>query len=246
MMNDERGVVSEEITVKVKYFASLRQAVGSAEEMRSLAAGATVGDLVQHLAAEHARLPQAAGAIYAAVNRTYCASDAALADGDEVALFPPVSGGQATARPFEITEAPLSLDDAAARVAGASRGAITVFAGVVRGETGDLSTDYLEYEAYAEMAEPMLAQIGAEVQVRWPQVEAVSIVHRVGRLEIGEPSVVIAVAAAHRQGTFDACSYAIERLKAIVPIWKKEVGSDGQWWVEGPREANEAAPVTPG
>ena len=159
-----------------------------------------------------------------------------LRDGDEVAFFPPVSGGRDAARKlFEITTAPVSLDEVASRVAGPTRGAITVFAGVVRGETGELSTDYLEYEAYAEMAEPMLAQLGAEVQSRWPQIEAVAIVHRIGRLEIGEPSVVIAVAAGHRQGVFDACSYAIERLKAVVPIWKKEVGSDGSWWVEGPR-----------
>jgi molybdopterin synthase catalytic subunit len=173
-----------------------------------------------------------------------------------VGLFPPVSGGQGEPPLFEITAAPLSLDDAAQRVAGPSRGAVAVFAGLVRGvtdlatphaaalpavtgdERGRLTTDYLEYEAYVEMAEQILAQIGAEIQAQWPQVEAVSIVHRIGRLEVGEPSVVIAVAAAHRQGIFDACSYAIERLKAIVPIWKKEVGRDGQWWVEGPREAN--------
>jgi molybdopterin synthase catalytic subunit len=153
------------------------------------------------------------------------------------------------------------LDDVAGRVAAPNRGAVTVFAGLVRGETdlanpyaaappagsgdaqGRLHTDYLEYEAYAEMAEAMLAQIGAEIQQRWPQIEAVSILHRVGRIEVGEPSVVIAVAAAHRKGTFDACSYAIERLKAIAPIWKKEVGRDGQWWVEGPREANPAQSI---
>ena len=84
---------------------------------------------------------------------------------------------------------------------------------------------------------------GDEIRARWPQITAVSILHRIGRIEVGEASVVIAVAAAHRKGTFDACSYAIERLKAVVPIWKKEVGSDGQWWVEGPREANDAPAV---
>lgn len=242
--------MSQEMQVQVKLFASLRQAVGRAVLERKLATGATVGDLVEGLAAEYPRLTGAASNIYAAVNRQYVTQDAVLQDGDEVALFPPVSGGQDGQRLFEVTERPLSLDDVARRVAGPSRGAITVFAGVVRGETADaarpdgvLRTDHLEYEAYAEMAEAMLAQIGAEVQERWPQVEAVSIVHRVGRLEVGEPSVVIAVAAAHRQGTFDACRYAIERLKAIVPIWKKEVGSDGQWWVEGPREGNLTKPV---
>jgi molybdopterin synthase catalytic subunit len=258
-MNDEAA--ARTVEVQVRFFASLRQTVGEAKMTRSLPDGATVADLVRGLVAEYARLPSAAGAIYASVNRVYAGQDTVLQHGDEVGLFPPVSGGQAGPRLFEITEAPLSLDDVASRVAGPSRGAVTVFAGLVRGETdlanpyaaapptgsgdeqGRLRTDYLEYEAYAEMAEEVMAQIGAEVQERWPQIEAVSILHRIGRVDVGEPSVVIAVAAGHRKGGFDACSYAIERLKAIVPIWKKEVGRDGQWWVEGPRDANPAQSV---
>ena len=142
---------------------------------------------------------------------------------------------------FEITTEPLSLDDVAARVSDPRFGAITTFAGVVRGETmtaeGERGTDFLHYEAYAEMAETMMAQIGAEIQKKWPKVGAVSILHRIGRLEVGEPSVVIAVATPHRDdGCFEACRYAIERLKAIVPIWKQENWADGQVWVEGPRQ----------
>ncbi len=259
MMNDDAALTP--ISVQIRLFASLRQAAGAGMLTRSLPAGATVADLLQTLTAEFPSLPGAAGAIYAAVNRVYAGQETILQDGDEVGLFPPVSGGQ-TGRPlFQVTEAPLSLDDVASRVAAPNRGAVTLFAGLVRGETdltnphaaappaasgdpqGLLHTDYLEYEAYAEMAEEVMAQIGAEIQQRWPQIEAVSIVHRVGRIEVGEPSVVIALAAAHRKGTFDACSYAIERLKAIVPVWKKEVGRDGQWWVEGPRQADLALPV---
>ncbi len=142
---------------------------------------------------------------------------------------------------FEITDQPLSLDDASARVTRPDCGAIVLFSGVVRGETavdaGTRGTDYLAYEAYVEMAEPMLAQIGREVQERWPLVKSIAILHRTGRCEIGEPSVVIAVATPHRgDGCFDACAYAIERLKAVVPIWKQENWSDGQVWVEGPRQ----------
>jgi molybdopterin synthase catalytic subunit len=142
---------------------------------------------------------------------------------------------------FEIMDGPLSLDDVAKRVGDPASGAVVTFAGIVRGETatseGTRGTDFLHYEAYAEMAESMLAQIGAEIQAKWPKVRAVSILHRVGRLEIGEPSVVIAVATPHRgDGCFDACRYAIERLKAIVPIWKQENWADGQVWVEGPRQ----------
>ncbi|RIK37871.1 MAG: molybdenum cofactor biosynthesis protein MoaE [Chloroflexi bacterium] len=142
---------------------------------------------------------------------------------------------------FEITQAPLSLDDVAARVSRPDCGAIVTFAGIVRGETmtgnGMRGTDFLNYEAYTEMAERMMAQIGDEIQARWPKIQGVSILHRVGRIEIGEPSVVIAVASPHRgDGAFEACRFAIERLKAIVPIWKEENWSDGQVWVEGPRQ----------
>lgn len=142
---------------------------------------------------------------------------------------------------FEITEKPLSLDDVAGRVVRADCGAIVTFAGTVRGETatgdGVRGTDFLEYEAYSEMAEKKLAQIGDEIRQRWPSVKAVSILHKVGRCEVGEPSVVIAMTTPHRgDGCFDACSYAIERLKAIVPIWKQENWEDGQVWIEGPRQ----------
>jgi len=142
---------------------------------------------------------------------------------------------------FEITTEPLSLDDVAARVSRPNCGAITTFAGVVRGETvtdgGVRGTDFLDYEAYAEMAEQMLATIADEIRQQWPKVEQVSILHRIGRCEIGEASVVIAVSTPHRgDGCFEACRYAIERLKAIVPIWKAENWSDGQVWIEGPRQ----------
>lgn len=142
---------------------------------------------------------------------------------------------------FEITDRPLSLDDAAARVTRPDCGAIALFSGIVRGETaveaGTRGTDFLAYEAYVEMAEPMLAQIGREVQERWPLVKSIAILHRTGRIEVGEPSVVIAAATPHRgDGCFEAGAYAIERLKAVVPIWKQENWSDGQVWVEGPRQ----------
>lgn len=253
--------MSDTITVQVRFFAAVRQAVGEARVERQVARGTTVAGLLSELAADYPRLPTASGTIYAAINKAYAREDVTLSDGDEVAFFPPVSGGQSR-KLFEITSDPLSLDDVAARVAAPEHGAVTVFAGLVRGETdltspfaaappdvrplaggSRLVTDYLEYEAYVEMAEPMLAALADEARARWPQLRAISIVHRIGRIEVGEPSVIIAVAAAHRKGTFDACSYLIERLKAVAPIWKREVGSDGQWWVEGPREANDAPPV---
>ena len=131
---------------------------------------------------------------------------------------------------FTITPDPISADEVVARLADPAIGAVATFVGVVRGETGGRETRYLEYEAYPPMAVQTLAQVGAEVQERWPEVRQVAIVHRTGRLEIGETAVVIALSAAHRQQVFDALHYAIDRIKKIVPIWKKEVWADGSEW----------------
>jgi molybdopterin synthase catalytic subunit len=131
---------------------------------------------------------------------------------------------------FEITPDPISADDVIARLADPAVGAIATFVGVVRGETDGRKTLHLEYEAYPEMAKATLAQIGDEVRERWPSIREVAIVHRVGQLEIGEVVTVIAVSAAHRPEVFEALRYAIDRLKEIAPIWKKEVWANGEEW----------------
>jgi len=131
---------------------------------------------------------------------------------------------------FEITEGQLSADEIVGRLADPAVGAVIAFVGVVRGETEGREVLYLEYEAYPEMAEATLRQIGDEIRERWTSIRQVAIVHRVGRLEIGEISVVIALSAAHRPEVFDAVHYAIDRLKEISPIWKKEVWTDGAEW----------------
>lgn len=135
---------------------------------------------------------------------------------------------------FEITTEPISIDQVASRVNNPRVGGIVTFAGVVRGESRGRRVLHLEYEAYPEMAEQVLTQIGDEIREKWPQVDGVSIVHRIGKLEVGELSVVIAIAGAHREGLFDAARYAIERIKQIAPIWKKEVWEGGEEWIEGP------------
>ncbi len=131
---------------------------------------------------------------------------------------------------FEITQSPISVDDVVGRLTERSIGAVATFVGVVRGETEGRETLYLEYEAYPEMAERELSRIGEEIHDRWPTTEEVAIVHRIGRIEIGETIVVIAVASPHRSEVFSAAHYAIDRLKQIVPIWKKEVWADGEEW----------------
>ena len=131
---------------------------------------------------------------------------------------------------FEVTTGTLSVDEVVSRLGDPAIGAVIAFVGVVRGVTDGREVLYLEYEAYPEMAEEMLRQIGDEIRERWKTIREVAIVHRLGRLEIGGISVVIALSAAHRPELFDAVHYAIDRLKEIVPIWKKEVWTDGAEW----------------
>jgi molybdopterin converting factor subunit 1 len=223
--------MTDMIKVRVRAFAAVREALGTGDSEVMVPRGTDVAGVLARLAAAYpdARLSDRRLAVV--VNRAYASSDRVLADGDEVALIPPVSGG--SVKLFEVTDRQLSLDEVAARVAAPEHGGITVFAGTVRGITGNVQTECLEYEAYPEMAEEVLASIGAEVQRKWPAITAVSIVHRTGRLDVGEASVVIAVAAAHRADTFAACHYAIDRVKEIAPIWKRDVGPDGSSWVEG-------------
>jgi len=132
---------------------------------------------------------------------------------------------------YRIVEEPLSPDAVAGSVGDPAAGGIVIFSGVVRNEKDGRPVKYLEYEAHAPMAEAKLREIGAEVRRRWPSVKAVAILHRIGRLEIGESSVLIAVSAAHRREAFEACHYAIDTLKQTVPVWKKEHFEDGEVWV---------------
>jgi len=140
---------------------------------------------------------------------------------------------------FEITTLPISVDEVSRRVTSPAVGAVVSFAGIVRGINNGRQVRYLEYEAFPEMAEPMLAQIAKEIKARWP-VDKVAIVHRVGRQEIGETSVIIAIASGHRQGAFEAGRYAIDRIKEIVPVWKKEYFEGGEVWIEGPEKPPES------
>ena len=136
---------------------------------------------------------------------------------------------------FEITTEPISVDEVSNRVSNPAVGAVVSFSGIVRGTNAGRKVRYLEYETYPEMAELTLAQVADEIKEKWP-IEEVAIVHRVGRQEIGETSVVIAIASGHRDGVFEAGRYAIDRIKEIVPVWKKEYFEGGEIWIDGPQE----------
>jgi molybdopterin synthase catalytic subunit len=171
------------------------------------------------------------------VNREFAFDQDVLPPNAEVAVFPPVSGGSDLPTLAIITEDVLDLDDLLARITLPSTGAACVFTGMVRGvtkRTDPHDTLFLEYEAYAPMAEAKMRQVADEIRQRWPTVEGIAVVQRIGKLMPMTPTVLIACTAAHRDtGVFEAARYGIDRLKEIVPVWKKEVGPDGQEWVEG-------------
>ena len=208
------------MNVVVRLFAGLRERAGAAERALELPAGARAGDVWASL--ELGDEPD--GLLYA-VNRAYAPRDRPLVDGDEVALIPPVSGGA-----FTVTEEPLDLGAAVAEVAGEDAGAIATFTGTVRRQSRGRTVHHLEYDAYSEMAEKVMAELAEALSARY-ELGRVAIHHRVGRVEIGEASVVIAISAPHRQDALAACREAIDTLKETVPLWKKEVYEGGEEWI---------------
>jgi molybdopterin synthase catalytic subunit/molybdopterin converting factor small subunit len=206
------------VKVKVRLFAGLREQAGWSE--RDVDGVTRVDEVWPSLALG----AEPAGLLYA-VNKEYAERDRELADGDEVALIPPVSGGS-----FRLSAEPLSLDAVVGEVRSAEAGAIATFVGTTRSESRGRSVEHLDYEAYEGMAEQVMAAIAASLQERYELCE-VAIHHRTGRVEIGEPSVVIAVSAPHRQDALAACKDAINTLKEQAPLWKKEVYEGGEEWI---------------
>ena len=204
--------------VTVRLFAGLRERAGTAR---------LVVDGVERVADVWAKLglgDEPAGLLYA-LNREYVDRGAALHDGDEVAVIPPVSGGA-----FRISSEPLELERVFEEAASDDAGALATFVGTVRRRSRDRDVLHLEYEAFEEMAEPMLARLADELTSKHG-LSKVAIHHRIGRVEIGEPSVVIAVSARHRAAALDACREAIDTLKETIPLWKKEVYVGGEEWI---------------
>ncbi len=206
--------------VTVKLFAGLRERAGWGASELELPDGARLEDVWSEL-----DLGEQPRGIHYALNKGYANRSTALSDGDEVALIPPVSGGD-----FRLSNEPLSLDAVIAEVADERAGAIATFTGTTRIESRGRTVQFLDYEAYAGMAEDVMAQIVARLGERY-ELCAVAIHHRVGRVGIGEPSVVIAVSAPHRADALAACKEAIDTLKETVPLWKKEVYEGGEEWI---------------
>ncbi len=213
--------------VKVRLFALYREQAGQDRLTLELPEGARVLEAQKALEALFPGLQLEGG--MAAVNQALVGGETPLREGDEVAFLPPVSGGQDS---FGLTEAPLDLSSLVAWATAPEYGAVVSFLGTTRSPNRGAEVAYLEYEAYPEMAQKVMAQILGEMRARW-DLGRIALWHRLGRVDPGEASIAIVVSARHRKEAFLACQYAIDRVKQILPVWKKEHRPDGSFWVEG-------------
>ncbi len=241
--------------VSVLFFGMLKDVAGKARDSIDLHEGASIRDLLAHYEAQIPRLKESLPSVALAVNQEYASPDTKLQPGDQIALLPPVSGGapetsgEAPATRYaSIIRHAIDTQHTLTALKRGEDGAAVVFEGVVRNQTRGRKTLYLDYEAYEEMALQQMEAL-AEQALKQFQIRDVALVHRLGRLEIGETSVLIVVASAHRAAAFDACRWLIDTLKRTVPIWKKEYFEDGAVWADGepfPPEIPRANPAAPG
>ncbi len=233
--------------IRVLFFGLLRDLIGCSEQELELPENARLETVFDHYASQFPRVREMSDSIVMARNEEFVARDGSLADGDEVALMPPVSGGARDERTqtapwsasvedecafYALTSDPIDVEELKRRTAAASVGAVLTFEGVVRDNSSGRRTRYLDYDCYRPLALRTMQQLGREI-LEAHDVHAVAMAHRLGRLEIGEASVAIVVSSAHRRAAYEAGLDAINRLKKTVPVWKKEYFEDGEIWVEG-------------
>lgn len=223
--------------ITVLFFATLKDRAGTSKTSMKITDRMSVAEFKDRIREEFPDLKDSMDSVLVSVEREFAFDDEIIPNDAEVALFPPVSGGVDPPTIFAIVDDEVDLNDLLAKITLSTTGAACFFTGMVRAVTrrGEShNTQYLEYEAYKPMAEVKMSQVAKEVRERWPDVEGIAIVQRIGHLEPGTPTVLIACTAAHRDsGVFEAARYGIDRLKEIVPVWKKEVGLNGETWVEG-------------
>lgn len=226
--------------VKILLFATLKDIAGQNRLTLDVPGNsATLADVRAALIARYPAIEANLNTAIAAVQEEYAFPEDSVSDGDEVAFFPPVSGGDGQYPEIaRLAPEPFSTDEIIDAITVPATGAVCVFSGMVRGETTALNglqqTERLEYEAYEAMALVKMRQVIAEIRERWPLVQGIAVIQRVGKLEVRQNTILIACASGHRdQGCFEAARYGIDRLKEIVPVWKKEIRADGSAWVEG-------------
>jgi molybdopterin synthase catalytic subunit len=220
--------------IKLRYFASLRERLGKTEETREIPDGASVGQVWELLTEERPELAELERSVAFAVAQEYVDKDHRLQDNDELAFIPPVSGGAMPEDHTRIlsktTQDPIDMQELSDFVADSGAGAMASFVGTTRNTNEGRQVIRLEYECYPGMAEKEMSKIGRQVLERWPVLK-IALIHRLGRVDIGQASVAIAVSSSHRHAAFEACHYAINTLKETVPIWKKELYEGGQVWI---------------
>lgn len=231
--------------LKIRLFATLKDRAGRDSIWIKAPEAITVQQLLEIVAEAYPDVAPSLPTSLVAVNKAFAPPQMAVHAGDEIAIFPPVSGGEGPPPTyFAITREAVDINLIQAHLLRPDVGAIVSFTGSVRGQTRreglPSETRHLEYEAYASMAEVKMGQIAREIWERWPLVKGIAIVQRIGKLEVGETTTFVACASGHRdQGAFEAARYGIDRLKEIVPVWKKEVSVEGSTWVEGHYQATE-------
>jgi molybdopterin synthase catalytic subunit len=231
------------VQIRVLFFGLLKDICGGAEARLELPPGATAGSVFEHYASAFPKLRGMASSVVLARNHEFASTVEPLSDGDEVALLPPVSGGKMPeisdpeGHFFALTRDPICIRDLESRLLQGCDGASVTFQGVVRNNTSGRRTLRLEYECYEQMAIRKIAEIGRDIAASHA-VSRIGMVHRLGTMEIGEASVVIVVTAPHRRPAFDAALEGINKLKRLVPVWKKEFFEDGEVWVEGDWDEN--------
>jgi molybdopterin converting factor subunit 1 len=230
------------VHIRVLFFGVLRDIVGLREDRLEVPAGGRLESVFEHYAARFPRLKGMAASVVLAINQEFSPPSAPLHENDEVAFLPPVSGGSGafthhiadadTGNFFALTRETIDGAAIARKLLRGEDGAFVNFEGVARNNTKGRPTRFLDYECYEAMAVKMMAQIGREIAAGYP-IGRIAMVHRLGRLEIGETSVAVVVTAPHRKPAFEAALEGINRLKRLVPVWKKETFADGEVWVDG-------------
>lgn len=228
--------------IDILLFATIKDIVGSNKLTLTIAEESTLKDVKEALARQYPEASTNIHASLASINREYAFDTDAVTPGDEVAFFPPVSGGDGQksrhSQVFQLAEDPINHDEMIQQITTPETGAVCLFSGFVRGKTdkaGHLpQTERLEYEAYEPMALAKMQQVADEIRNKWDKVQGIAIIQRIGVLEVGQNTILIACSSAHRDdGCFEAARYGIDRLKEIVPVWKREVSPTGQTWIEG-------------
>jgi molybdopterin synthase catalytic subunit len=228
------------VRIRVLFFGVIRDVVGLREDSLDLPDGGSLGSVFEHYAARFPRLREMAASTVLVLNQQFSSPAAPVAEGDEVALLPPVSGGSgythhiadAAGHFFALTREPIDGTAIARQLLRGEDGAFVNFEGVGRNNTKGRATRYLEYECYEAMAVKTMLELGLDIAGRH-SIGRIAMVHRLGRIEVSETSVAVVVTAPHRKPAFDAALEGINRLKKLVPVWKKEYFTDGEVWVDG-------------